>query len=90
VRGDCDERVGRAVWETWTPRPYLTIHAGGPLDAIVTLTAGPEDRVRVQATWGPAHERASAVTYLIGRAEADQVAQGWANGLVVGREPQPD
>jgi hypothetical protein len=71
-------------------RPYLTIRAGGPLDGQVTLTGGPEDRVRVQATWGPAHERVSATADLVGRAAADALAQAWANELAVGREPHAD
>jgi hypothetical protein len=82
---------GREAWETSVPGPYVTIRAGGPLDGLVTITAtGSEGRVMVEASWGSAHSRASMWSERVGHAAADELAQAWANQLVVGREPEVD
>ena len=71
------------------PGPFVTIRAGGPFDAVVTMTAVEErhGHTRVAASWtedGQSwSESLEAASYRIGRA----IANAAANQLSLGNQP---
>src|ERR1700736_5992893 len=73
-------------WETSAPGPFVTIRAGGPFDAVVTITAVTtgRGRNRVEASWEQDGQQCSqsleAASYSIARAIAHAAARQFALG----------
>ena len=68
----------------------VTIHVGGPLDGVVTVTASAAARVLVEATWGSGERRDRISLTQPGEREALILADSWANQLIDGRAPTHD
>jgi hypothetical protein len=73
-----------------TANNVVTMHVGGPLDGVVTLTAIAAARVVVEARWGSGDRRDRISLAQPGEREALILADSWANQLIDGRAPTHD
>ena len=78
--------------ESYASGPFLSIRAGGPFNATVTITAVADGKGRalVEATWTREHKPQSASRVLAGYDSARTLAQHWADQLAAGIEPPTD
>ena len=78
-------------WQTDAAGPFVTIRTGGPLEGMVTFTAIADGhgRTLVAAVWSEGgHPRSSSVE-VESYDDARMLAQGWADRLASGSEPEP-
>lgn len=76
-------------WQTSAPGPYMTIHPGGPLEGIVTLTAIAEGHGRstVEASWVREGQRHCASVEVDWFEHARRLAYSIADELAAGMPP---